>query len=310
MNFLEFLVITYSFLAMIIFVLITAPRGMTEDNKQRRIDKINSSVGQPAFQELQLSFYERFISKGVKLFSGKLSRFAPKKKNANKTKTLEAIRKQLRYAGIFMEASDFQLIKQAFLIGTVFLTCIILIIVKPEALIALLILIIGVLIGVMGPTMYLRSRVTSHQSGIKKQLPDAMDLLCVCIEAGLGFDAALLKVSQKLRGPFIDELLIVYREIQMGRTRREALQNLCDATNLDELKTFASALVQAEQLGIPINNVMRAQSEQLRTERSQQAKEKGMKASIKMLLPMLLFIFPVVFIILMGPTVMNIIETF
>ena len=137
-----------------------------------------------------------------------------------------------------------------------------------------------------------------------------MDLLCVCIEAGLGFDAALLKVSQKLKGPFIDELLIVYREIQMGRTRREALQNLCDATNLDDLKTFASALVQAEQLGIPINNVMRAQSEQLRIERSQQAKEKGMKASIKMLLPMLLFIFPVVFIILMGPTVMNIIETF
>ena len=96
----------------------------------------------------------------------------------------------------------------------------------------------------------------------------------------------------------------------MGRTRREALQNLCEATNLDELKTFASALVQAEQLGIPINNVMRAQSEQLRVERSQQAKEKGMKASIKMLVPMLLFIFPVVFIILMGPTVLNIMETF
>lgn len=306
----EFLVIAYSFLAFIIFVLIASPRGMRNDKKQSRIDKINNSVGQPAFQELQLSFYDRFIAKGVKAVSEKLGRFAPKKKNVNKTKTLEAIRKQLRYAGIFMEASDFQFIKKAFLIGAVFLTCIILIITKPEAMIALLILVIGILVGVMGPTMYLRSRVSSHQTGIKKQLPDAMDLLCVCIEAGLGFDAALLKVSQKLSGPFIDELMIVYREIQMGRTRREALQNLCDATNLDELKTFASALVQAEQLGIPINNVMHAQSEQLRVERSQQAKEKGMKASIKMLLPMLLFIFPVVFIILMGPTVMNIIETF
>ena len=306
----EFLVIAYSFLAFILFVLIASPFGIRNDSKQSRIDKINNSIGQPAFQELQLSFYDRFIAKGVKKLSEKLGRFAPRKKNANKTKTLEAIRKQLRYAGIFMEASDFQFIKKAFLIGAVFLTCIILIIVKPEALIALLIFVIGVTIGVMGPTLYLRSRVSSHQTGIKKQLPDAMDLLCVCIEAGLGFDAALLKVSQKLHGPFIDELLIVYREIQMGRTRREALQNLCDATDLDELKTFASALVQAEQLGIPINNVMRAQSEQLRTERSQQAKEKGMKASIKMLLPMLLFIFPVVFIILMGPTVMNIIETF
>ena len=186
----------------------------------------------------------------------------------------------------------------------------IIIAVDMSPMIMLLVLAIGVLLGVMGPTMYLRSRVSGHQNGIKKQLPDAMDLLCVCIEAGLGFDAALLKVSQKLRGPFIDELMIVYREIQMGRTRREALQNLCDATNLDELKTFASALVQAEQLGIPINNVMRSQSEQLRVERSQAAKEKGMKASIKMLIPMLLFIFPVVFIILMGPTVLNIIETF
>lgn len=306
----EILVIAYSFLAFILVVLIASPWGRKNDRKQSRIDKINNAVTQPVFQELQLSFYDRFLGKGIKKVSEKLNRFAPKKKNANKTKTLEAIRKQLRYAGLFMEAADFQFIKQAFLIGVVFLTVIIIIIVDPEPLIMLLILMCGLLLGIMGPTMYLKSRVTSHQTGIKKQLPDAMDLLCVCIEAGLSFDAALLKVSQKLKGPFIDELLIVYREIQMGRTRREALQNLCDATNLDELKTFASALVQAEQLGIPINNVMRAQSEQLRVERSQQAKEKGMKASIKMLVPMLLFIFPVVFIILMGPTVLNIIETF
>ncbi len=310
MSFLEILVITYSFLAFILVVLIASPWGKRSDKKQSRIDKIKDSVAQPVYQELQLSFYQRFFGKGVKFLSEKLGRFAPKKKNANKTKTLEAIRKQLRYAGIFMEPSDFQFIKYAVLIAAVFVTLIIIIAVEMEPLIMLLVLVCGVLLGVMGPTMYLRSRVTSHQTGIKKQLPDAMDLLCVCIEAGLSFDAALLKVSQKLSGPFIDELLIVYREIQMGRTRRAALQNLCDATNLEELKTFASALVQAEQLGIPINNVMRAQSEQLRIERSQQAKEKGMKASIKMLLPMLLFIFPVVFIILMGPTVLNIIETF
>ncbi len=306
----EFLVVAYSFLAFILVVLIASPYGMREDKKQSRIDKINDTVGQPMYQELQLSFYERFLGKGVKTLSEKLNRFIPKNKKANKTKTLDAIRKQLRYAGLFMDAADFQFIKYAFLIGTVFVTLIIIIFVETDPLILLLILMCGVLIGVMGPTMYLRSRVSGHQNGIKKQLPDAMDLLCVCIEAGLSFDAALLKVSQKLSGPFIDELLIVYREIQMGRTRREALQNLCEATNIDELKTFASALVQAEQLGIPINNVMRAQSQQLRIERSQQAKEKGMKASIKMLVPMLLFIFPVVFIILMGPTVLNIIETF
>lgn len=306
----EILVITYSFLAFILAVIIATPIGKRLDKKQSRIDKINNSVPQPVFQELQLSFYERFIGKGIKAVSEKLGKFAPKKKKSNKTKTLEAIRKQLRFAGMFMDPADFQFIKYAFLIGSVFVTLVVVLAVKMSAMITVLVLAIGVLIGVAGPTMYLRSRVSGHQNGIKKQLPDAMDLLCVCIEAGLGFDAALLKVSQKLHGPFIDELMIVYREIQMGRTRREALQNLCDATNLDELKTFASALVQAEQLGIPINNVMRSQSEQLRVERSQAAKEKGMKASIKMLIPMLLFIFPVVFIILMGPTVLNIMETF
>lgn len=306
----EILVIMYSVLAFVLCVLIATPIGQRIDKKQSRIDRINNSVTQPVFQELQLSFYERVFGKGIKKIGEKLEKFFPKKKKSNQTKTLEAIRKQLRFAGIFMDPADFQFIKQAVLIGVVFLTLVIVLAVKMGIMIKLLVLVIGVLIGIMGPTMYLRSRVSSHQSGIKKQLPDAMDLLCVCIEAGLSFDAALLKVSQKLSGPFIDELLIVYREIQMGRTRREALQNLCDASNLDELKTFASALIQAEQLGIPINNVMRAQSEQLRIERSQKAKEKGMKASIKMLVPMLLFIFPVVFIILMGPTVLNIIETF
>ena len=191
----EILVIAYSFLAFILVVLIASPWGRKNDKKQSRIDKINNSVVQPIFQELQLSFYERFLGKGIRRISEKLSRFAPKKKNANKTKTLAAIRKQLRYAGIFMEASDFQFIKYAFLIGTVFFTVILIIAVEMEPFIMLLVFLCGVLLGIMGPTMYLRSRVSSHQTGIKKQLPDAMDLLCVCIEAGLSFDAALLKVS-------------------------------------------------------------------------------------------------------------------
>jgi tight adherence protein C len=98
--------------------------------------------------------------------------------------------------------------------------------------------------------------------------------------------------------------------MQMGRARKEALQNLSAASDIEELKTFASALVQGEQLGIPINNVMRVQSKQLRVTRSQKAREKGMKATIKMMLPMLAFIFPTILIIVMGPTILNIIEQF
>lgn len=306
----EYLVILYSVSAFLLFTAIAAPMGMRADEKQRRIDQITGSVERPGFEELQTSLISRIFGKSMKKLSDTLQKSAPKKKKNDESKKLETISKQLRFAGIFMDAEDFNFIKTVVLVVSITLTLLAVIIIKADALIKLLIMCFGALVGIMGPTYYLRTRVKGHQGGIKKQLPDAMDLLCVCIEAGLSFDASLLKVSEKLHGPFIDELLIVYREIQMGITRREALQHLCDSTTLDELKTFSSALIQAEQLGIPINNVMRSQSDQLRIERSQEAKEKGSKASIKMLIPMLLFIFPVIFIILMGPSVLNIIDTF
>lgn len=293
-----------------IFVAALSPLGRRSDEKQKRLDRITGKVERPGFEELQTSLFSRIFGKSIKKISEALQKLTPKRKKNDKSKKLEAIRKQLRLAGIFMDAEDFNLIKTVVLILCVAAGVIILLAAKLQILYSLLIICIALLLGVMGPTFALRTLANRHQNAIKKQLPDAMDLICVCIEAGLSFDAALLKVSEKLHGPFIDELLIVYREIQMGLTRREALQHLCDATTLDELKTFASALIQAEQLGIPINNVMRSQSSQLRIERSQQAKEKGNKASIKMLIPMLLFIFPVIFIILMGPSVLNIIDTF
>ncbi|MBQ9551693.1 MAG: type II secretion system F family protein [Clostridia bacterium] len=308
----EYVVIAYTLLAFILFVLIAAPFGKRADEKERRLEQIKGTIERPEFEELQVSLTSRLFGKSMKQLSSFIRKMAPKKKNkANeKSKKLEVIARQLRLAGIFMDPEDFNFIKTVVLVVSLVLTLIIVLVVKLQPMFLLLILCVGVLIGIMGPTYYLRSRVSSHQNGIKQQLPDAMDLLCVCIEAGLSFDASLMKVSEKLHGPFIDELLIVYREIQMGMTRREALQHLCDSTTLDELKTFSSALIQAEQLGIPINNVMRSQSEQLRIERSQQAKEKGNKASIKMLIPMLFFIFPVIFIILMGPAAMNLINFF
>ena len=306
----EYLVIVYSIFAFILFVLVTAPFGKRADEKQRRIEQIKGMSERPGFEELQTSLFSRIFGKSLKKLSDNVKKNSNRKKKADESKKLETISRQLRFAGIFMDAEDFNFIKTVVLVASITLTLLAVIIIQTDAIYKLMILCVGALVGIMGPTYYLRTRVNSHQGGIKKQLPDAMDLLCVCIEAGLSFDASLIKVSEKLHGPFIDELMVVYREIQMGITRREALQHMCDSTTLDELKTFASALVQAEQLGIPINNVMRSQAEQLRVQRSQEAKEKGNKASIKMLIPMLLFIFPVIFIILMGPSVLNIIDTF
>lgn len=306
----EYIVISYTLLAFILFVLILAPYGMKQDEKQKRLDKIGDVSGVRKYEELDVSFFERMFGKSIRKITQRINSAASRNNTNNKSKKLEIIRKQLRYAGIFMDAETFNFIKSIVLIASLFVTVIVVLVVEVESLYKLLILAFGMLIGMMGPTYFLNARARGHQNAIRQQLPDAMDMLCVCIEAGLSFDASLIKVSERLHGPFIDELLIVYREISMGVTRREALSHMVEATTLDELKTFASALVQAEQLGIPINNVMRAQADQLRIQRSQAAKEKGNKASIKMLIPMLLFIFPVIFIILMGPAVLNIIDTF
>lgn len=306
----EFAVIAYSLLAFILVVLIAGPWGIKAEEKQRRLNMIGDSPKNAAFLELNRSFYDRFLGKYKKKFSKTLEKMMPKQRNEKKTKQTEAIKKQLRLAGLFVEPSDFQFVKTVVLVIAVVVALLVVIILDINVLYKLLILCVGLAIGIAGPTFFLKSMASKHQFGIKRQLPDALDMISVCIESGLSFDSALLKVAEKLHGPFIDELMLVHREMSMGRTRRQALQGMCNATTVEELKTFASALIQAEQMGIPINNVMKAQSDQLRVQRSQEAKAKGMKASIKMLIPMLLFIFPVVFIIIMGPTVMNIIEMF
>ncbi len=310
----RFLVIMYAVFAFMFVVVIFGAFGRRADFKQHRINSINNTVENPAFMELNQSFYKRMIAPTIKKIKGGASKLLPKKKEKKKTSKNknQLLERQLRLAGMYVSPEEFSFAKTLVLIFTILATVLVILVLRNtlQPLIMLLIMAFGLLVGVMGPTYYLRSRVSSHQKGIRNQLPDAMDLLGVCIEAGLSFDSSLLKIAEKMQGPFIDELMIVYREMQMGRSRREALRNLSNVSDIEELKTFASALAQAEQLGIPINNVMRVQSEQLRQTRSQQAQEKGNKASVKMLIPMLLFIFPVVFIILMGPTVMNVIETF
>lgn len=308
----NFLVISYALLAFVLVSVILSPIGFKDDERDKRIKKIRNVDEKAAFGELNQSFFQRFISPAV----GKLKKVAakamPKKKNRNtKDNKSEKVARQLRLAGMHNDPEEFQFVQNIIMILSMALGVVLFLVFKDQQILIRLLILAGcALLGIAGPTFYLSTRVTSHQEGIRKQLPDAMDLLGVCIEAGLSFDSSLLKISEKLKGPFIDELMIVYREIQMGRPRREALQDLANNSSIPELKTFASALSQAEELGIPINNVMKVQSEQLRVTRRQQAQEKGQKATIKMLLPMLLFIFPVVFIILLGPTVMNIMNTF
>lgn len=167
----------------------------------------------------------------------------------------------------------------------------------------------AVVLGLIIPDYYLKAKAKTRKEEIQKALPDVLDLLTVSVEAGLGFDAALVKVIEKIKGVLSHEFSRVLQEIKMGKPRRDALRDLGFRTGVDDLTAFIGAIIQADQLGVSIGNVLRLQSEQMRQKRRQRAEEKAMKAPIKILIPLILFIFPTIFIVLLGPAMIQFVDT-
>ena len=147
-------------------------------------------------------------------------------------------------------------------------------------------------------------RWAGRQKEIRLALPNALDLLTISVEAGLGFDAALVRVTEKYKNALSEEFTQVLNEVRLGRPRLEALDDMGRRVGVEELHSFIQALIQSEQLGVGIAKVLRIQSEEMRRKRRQRAEEQAAQASLKMLFPMILFIFPTIFIVLMGPAVL------
>ncbi len=164
-------------------------------------------------------------------------------------------------------------------------------------------------VGFMLPMVWLRGRVRARQRLILRAMPDSMDLITVCVEAGLGLDAALARVVEKGAGPLADELSQTLREVVMGRRRREALLDLGQRTGVDELITFINAIVQAEQLGVSVSQVLRVQADQIRTRRRQRAEQAAREAPIKLLFPLVFFIFPSLLVAILGPALIRITQS-
>ena len=165
---------------------------------------------------------------------------------------------------------------------------------------------VGGAVGFMAPEFWLGRRIRSRGMQMVLQLPDALDLLTISVEAGLGFDAALAKCVEKMEGPLIVEFRQALAEIRMGRTRRDALRDVVARADAQPISNFIGAIVQAEQLGVPIAKVLQIQSQQLRIERRQRAEEMAAKAPVKMLFPMVGCIFPTIFIVILGPAVITV----
>ncbi len=165
-------------------------------------------------------------------------------------------------------------------------------------------------IGYSYPRMWLKSKVKAKQKTVIKALPDALDLITTCVEAGLGLDAALQRVADKSDGPLAEELQKMLRDVSMGKLRREAMTELSERIGVDELTNFINSIIQAEQLGVGIAQVLRVQSDQLRTARRQRAERSAHEAPIKMLFPLVLFIFPAFLMVILGPAAIRIAQAF
>jgi tight adherence protein C len=174
----------------------------------------------------------------------------------------------------------------------------------------ILVVVGATVIGWLGPNLYLYQKTYDRSKRMRRDLPDAIDLMTISVESGLAFDAAVQQVAKNTDGPLADEFSRVLREMQIGKGRADALRSLADRTNVDDVKSFVTSMVQADSFGIPIAKVLRIQSSEMRVKRRQLAEEKAQKVPVKITVPLIFCILPCLFIAVMGPAVIHIMDNF
>jgi tight adherence protein C len=169
-----------------------------------------------------------------------------------------------------------------------------------------LLIAVGAILGFNGPTIFLYNTATKRDQRMQREIADAIDLLTISVEAGLGFDAALQQVARNTTGPLALEFSRVLQEMQIGRGRTDALRALGDRTSIPEIRGFISAMVQADSFGIPIGQVLRVQSREMRVKRRQRAEQKAAQVPVKIMVPVVLFVLPCLFVVVLGPAAISI----
>ncbi|HSM23935.1 MAG TPA: type II secretion system F family protein [Anaerolineaceae bacterium] len=256
--------------------------------------------------EMSLPFQERVIYPIARKLGEFATRFTPQ--NA-----MQSIDRKLELAGVSSNIDPTIILATQFL-GLIFFGGIILFVLSigstgwPLGRRLLLTALFG-FIGFNFPNMILSSRISRRQKEIRKAMPDALDLLTICVEAGLGFDAAMHKVSEKWESQLSMAFARVIQEIQLGKIRREALRDMSNRIGLPEMTSFVAAIIQSEQLGVSLSKVLRIQADQMRIRRRQLAEEEAHKAPIKMLIPMGLLIFPSLMIVLLTPAAIRLMQS-
>lgn len=300
---LPFIVIAYAALALVLVLVIFGKKGKEEDKNLKRMKSIGKGAVSAEYKNVDTSFYERVIKPIVDKFSNVDENGEKQSKNAKQKKQTAELAKKLRQAGLHISVGNFQFFKTAFMLITIIISVGLGLVLMNVTQYFFLVILIGMVIGLLGPNLFLNSKIKSQQNAIRSQLADTLDLMSVCMEAGLSFDASLVKISERMEGPLIDELVTVFKQIQLGKNRNDALKSLAESSTVPELKTFISAVIQANQLGIPITNVLAAQSEQLRIAKREEIKTVAAKVPTKMTLPTVLLILPAIIMVIMGPVI-------
>jgi len=277
--------------------------GQQLDPVQARLQQISVRPRSLEELELQRPLSERTLKPIINSLSRLVGRFYPQN-------TVRGLALKLKRAGMEHTSTEFFLGVKGFaaLVGLVAVSALVNLI-TSDGTQTLIGAVAGLVLGFMAPDFFLGNKAGKRNKLILEALPDALDLLTISVEAGLGFDAALVKVTEKMKGPLSEEFKRGAGEQRVGKSRQEALRGITERVEVKEFQNFISAIIQADQLGVSMSKVLRIQSEQLRQARRQRAEEKAARAPILIMLPTVGCIFPSLFIVILAPAALTAMST-
>jgi tight adherence protein C len=296
-----FAIIAFLGVLLIFYGLARTPSTNTAEMVQQRLQVYGAGGTLPerplSLEEVELArpFSERFLRPAIERLGNIMSRSTPQKARQDLDNRLELAGRPGN-----LTPADFGAIRiVAAAVGAALGLGLGLLI--GSTLYAVIGLAVGTIVGYYAPVMWLKQKVDARRAAIQKGLPDAMDLLVIAVDAGLGFDAALARVTDKYKNALSDMFAKVLREVSLGRARLEAMDEMGRMSGVDDLHNFIQAIIQSEQFGTGIGKILRIQADEMRRKRRQRAQEKAAQATLKMMLPMVGCIFPVLWIVLLGP---------
>jgi tight adherence protein C len=294
--------------AILVYIGTRSPNAIDNRILEERLEEFNKRGENVNLEKIEMSlpFQDRIILPMARKMGELAVRFTPQNALQNVTRKLELAGSPARLDPTVFLAIQF--IVAAFFGAAIFLALTFGQSSWPLGQ-KLLFIIGGTIVGYFFPQLWLSSKINSRQKEIRKAMPDALDLLTICVEAGLGFDMALSKVAEKWESELSLAFARVIQEIGLGKLRREALKDMADRIGLPELTSFVAAVIQSEQLGVSMAKVLRIQSDQMRIKRRQLAEEEAHKAPVKMLIPMAFLIFPSLMVVLMTPAALRLMKS-